>query len=266
MAEISSRPQAARRKAAASRGYRLRGLGSRLRYLGLVLALTGVLAATGALGVKAYTWLDQPIEEIVLVGDYLNFSQQEVARLAQPYLAAGFLSVDLEGLVATIETADWVESAAVSRVWPNRLQIQIVEYQPVMRLSDIGLLSESGQVIRAPARTDYSGLPLVFSEQTEPSLLMTQFRILALALDQADLHIHELHQRASGDWFVRLDNGVGVELGSTDLRQKIQRVIRVWQFELQDMEQRVAYIDARYTHGLVVGWQANASPPSRANS
>lgn len=131
-----------------------------------------------------------------------------------------------------------------------------------MRWADQGLLSESGRVIRAPAKLDYSDLPLVYSEQSSPVQLMNQFQILATALDQVSLSIGELRQKPSGDWFVRLRNGVPVELGGADLRGKIQRIIRLWQGELADVRSSVAGIDARYTNGLVVSWHSGAAPSS----
>lgn len=234
----------------------------RIVAIGLVSLLATACLALGS--ESAYRWLDKPIQEVVLQGDYLNFTRDEAVSAAQPYLYVGILSVNMSELVTTLEQKPWVEKASVARVWPNRIKISIVEHRPVMRWADKGLLSESGRVILAPANGDYSELPMVYSEQSSPVQLMNQFRVLATALDQVNLSIGELRQKPSGDWFARLRNGVPVELGSVDLRGKIQRIIRLWQGELADVRSSVAGIDARYTNGLVVSWQSAAPLPSNS--
>jgi cell division protein FtsQ len=264
MAETGKRRQAVKRN---SRTQQRRGPGpelmQRIRALGGAVILTGVVLGLGWGSLQLYGWLNKPIEEIVLVGKYENFTRDEVAKVAGDFLHAGILSVDMNGLAASLEQQPWVADASVSRIWPNRLQITIDEYQPVMRWADRGLLSDTGRVIYAPAHRDYPDLPLVFSEQTSPQQLMNQFRILASALDQVDLSISELRQKPSGDWSAKLRNGVPVELGGTDLRGKIQRIIRLWQVELVDVQDDVAGIDARYTHGLVIQWHSGVAPPTK---
>jgi cell division protein FtsQ len=261
VAEIRKRKQAVRRKRRRDREIRPE-LKLRARFVAVssifVSALVGVSFGAGA----AYSWLDKPIQEVVLDGEYLNFSRDEAVELAQPYLYVGILSLEMPELVSSLEQQPWVESASVARIWPNRIQISVTEHRPIMRWADRGLLSESGQVIVAPANQDYSALPLVYSEQSSPVQLMNQFQVLATALDQVSLSIGELRQKPSGDWFARLRNGVPVELGGADLRGKIQRIIRLWQGELADVRSSVAGIDARYTNGLVVSWHTVAAPSS----
>ena len=266
MAELKAGRQAVRRQNQRRQNQRRPRLSpdlvARARALVGVLLLLGVGLA-GVFGARSlYGWLDKPIQEIVLVGDYVNFSHEEVAGVAEPFLHAGLLSMDMQGLAASLERQPWIAKAAVARIWPNRLQVSIEEHRPMMRWADRGLLSDTGHVIEVPARRDYSDLPLVYSEQSSPLQLMNQFRILATALEQVNLSIWELRQKPSGDWVARLRNGVPIELGSNDLRGKIQRIIRLWQVELIDVQSDVAGIDARYTNGLVVSWHSGAAPSS----
>lgn len=260
VAEIRKRKQAVRQQGKKKRSASPE-MKMRIRSSLMVLFLAATALAVGFGGNSVYRWLDKPIQEVVLVGDYVNFSRDQAVQIAQPYLYVGVLSVDMPGLVSQLEQQPWVESASVARIWPNRLQLTIAEHRPVMRWSELGLLSESGRVIRAPANIDYTELPLVYSAQSSPVQLMNQFQILATALDQVNLTIGELRQKPSGDWFARLENGVPMELGSSDLRGKIQRIIRLWQGELADVRSEVAGIDARYTNGLVVSWRSGAVPP-----
>lgn len=261
MAEIRKRKQAVRRQDRRARSMNPE-VKLRARSAAIISLVILVVIGLGFCGKAAYHWLDKPIQEVVLQGDYVNFSRDTAVEIAEPFVYVGLLSLDMPALVSRLEQQPWVDKASVARIWPNRIQISVREHRPVMRWADQGLLSESGRVIRAPAKQDYSDLPLVYSEQSSPVQLMNQFQILATALDQVSLSIGELRQKPSGDWFVRLRNGVPVELGGADLRGKIQRIIRLWQGELADVRSSVAGIDARYTNGLVVSWHSGAAPSS----
>ncbi len=202
----------------------------------------------------AVDWVNQPVREVVLQGEFENVSREQLAEMSAEYLHHGIISLDLQALAQSVEQHPWVDHVAVSRIWPNRVQIHIEEHKPAMRWADRGMISDKGIYIQAAPLKEYSELPVVFSSQTDAFELITQFRILSAALNQVSLSIDELIQKPSGDWFVRLQNGVPVELGSADLREKLRRIIHLWQYELRGREAALQAIDARYKHGLVVSW------------
>jgi cell division protein FtsQ len=81
---------------------------------------------------------------------------------------------------------DWVKNASVSRVWPNRVEVRIIERVPVAFVqltagspghpSRIALIDEDGVILDAPRRSSYK-LPVLTGIQLEQSEAMRRSRV-----------------------------------------------------------------------------------------
>ena len=68
------------------------------------------------------------------------------------------LRVPLEDRRKSLETIPWIDHAIVSRIWPNRLRVELVERAPVAFLrngNDLGLIDAHGVVLDRPIEGDF---------------------------------------------------------------------------------------------------------------
>ena len=85
--------------------------------------------------------MDQQILAIDVKGELIGDSQVAIERAAGKWIGKSYFATDLSEIKDSLERRPWVQSAAVRRVWPDRLVIDI------RREEAIGLLDRwsSGQ-------------------------------------------------------------------------------------------------------------------------
>ncbi len=84
--------------------------------------------------------------------------------------------INLGEVKQSIETIDWVESAIVKRLLPNRIVIYVYEKKPVaiwQNGGDFFVLDQNGEIIKTAKSEYFSYLPLVVS--SKPSIEIVQF-------------------------------------------------------------------------------------------
>ncbi|MEO8041872.1 MAG: FtsQ-type POTRA domain-containing protein, partial [Acidobacteriota bacterium] len=139
---------------------------SRFRTLGLPLFLSFcILVCLGALGVLGY--------QTVTASDFFNVarieirgtdrsSASDVRRIVEMQTEkSGVWNADLPGIKEKLEKTPWVKTAAVSRVLPNGIRVQIFERQPqaLVRTAEGNVLVDSDGAVIAPAREKEPDFP-----------------------------------------------------------------------------------------------------------
>lgn len=162
---------------------------------------------------------------------------------------------------------DWVRDAAVSRLWPNRLEVRIVERKPVafLRLpsaanpasGSVALVDAEGAILSQPARAEFT-LPAISGIRREQSRSTRQQRVaIALRL------ISELGSLA--DQLSEIDVGdpenvqvvlqasgrvVGLQLGNRNFLSRVQNFLRYFEAMEQQRPEAAAFdlrLDDRIT-------------------
>lgn len=185
---------------------------------------------------------------------------QEALR-TQLGIAVGqpILAVDPNAARARLEQLPWVEQAAVERMLPDRIEVRLVERQPLalwQRADRFALIDRGGEVI-AP---DIATLEAIEPDGTDPVVGYRQLRVLVG--EQAPRHAAWLFALLStepalwarvaaatwvGDrrWTLRLDNRIDVLLPE-------RNVLRAWRFLAQKarddalLERAISVIDLRF--------------------
>ena len=132
---------------------------NRFRSFALPLFLSFcIVVCLGALGVLGY--------QTVTASDFFNVARIDVAgterssssdirRLVEMQTEkSGVWNADLPAIKEKLERVQWVKTAAVSRVLPNGIRVQIFERRPeaLVRTSDGSVLVDADGVVIAPAR------------------------------------------------------------------------------------------------------------------
>ena len=159
----------------------------------------------------------------------------------------------------------WVRDVRVRRQWPDILHVAVARETVAAQWGDDAWLTTGGNVVPAPTDPHdprLLGLPALQAGVSDGQRTMRVFDMLNGAAQAAGLHIVRLEESAGGDWTTTFADGLHVILGATDLRERFDRFVAVYETVLRDAQRDVEHVDARYHTGVAVRWAAAARLPA----
>ena len=105
--------------------------------------------------------LDRPVRRVLLEGTFQRVSPPEIESAVAEVAPGGLASVDLDRIRKRVESTDWVDSAVVTRVWPDAIRVVVNEEVAAARWNDAGLLNARGELFIRNARYVPPELPLL---------------------------------------------------------------------------------------------------------
>lgn len=236
-------------------------MGSLTVGLAVVLALPMLGLGAGAGGPFA-------IDHVRVPRDLKHVSSVNVRDAVADLLAPGLLLVDLDAVRDRVLALPQVSEARVRRVYPGRIEIDIVEHEVVARLGDGSLLADDGREIAADQLEEEPDVPVVVAVAEDREAVLA-FREWAQAeLTGLGLDIVRLEVGPGGGLDLTLSDQVRVRVGSggPDAWQpRWQRfVLSYEELRMKAGHRPIAQIDLRYTSGMAVGWIGSPQAPAVA--
>ncbi|WP_394181237.1 cell division protein FtsQ/DivIB [Marinomonas posidonica] len=198
------------------------------------------------------TWF--AIEKIDIQGNLQNTSQVELQQEFSPLLGQSLLGLSVKEALAVVLSSPWVEKAEVRKVWPNTLQVIVHEYVPLAYWRDGQIISASAVVISPRVLPDLP-LPILYGPVDSSDVVLEQFGLISQVLASTSLRIARLTLEPRGAWQIVFSNGLVVKLGRDDILERLQRFIAVYKSDLSGRIEQITSVDARYPHGVAVGWK-----------
>ena len=96
-------------------------------------------------------------EQVEISGNHV-VARARVLELFAPDRGRSVLRIPLDDRRSQLESLPWIEQAAVRRVLPNRIQIELVERVPIAFLrqgSDMALIDSHGVILTRPVEGDF---------------------------------------------------------------------------------------------------------------
>lgn len=228
---------------------------TRLRAFGGLLLLLAMATGVWAFGYWEPRLL--PVRIIEVQGELHHHSSELLRDTLIQRLQGGFLTADLRDLKQAAEGLSWVGGAGIRRVWPDRLQVRVVEHRPVARWRGDGLVTAEG-IIFHPGGPIPAGLPLLDGEEAHARELVQRYLKWRDSLMLAGQLIDTLAVDPRGAWRLDLVSNTRLELGTADIERRLTRFIgAVPQLEAAG---RAKIVDLRYSNGFAVKWAGSAAP------
>lgn len=206
-----------------------------------------------SLCVAGFKWLWEspyfPVKNVHFYGELQEINQHKMAEVAQRHINGNFFKADMKLLRDAIAHDAWVESVKVQRLWPDTVNVFIVERKAQARWDSGGLVDVNGVTFNgqtAKPLPEYAGPKYMM-----PKLVAFQKAVDPL-LQQQQLHIKQLNVSERGAWTVVLDNGVVLKLGRRDLESRLKRFLIYWQRDLMPLGNSLEYVDLRYLDGFAI--------------
>jgi len=230
----------------------------RLRHVALAGLLLLLVAGAALLPGWLTSLKGAQFSELVVRGRLLHVTPEAVHAAARPYLAAGFMAVDMEALQHAVEALPWVAQTRLRREWPGKLFITVIEEQPVAVWQGRALLNGQGRVFSQEVGAYAGQLPDLRGPDGTQLLMLQAYTDMQqqLAVARAPLARLILSERRA--WRLVLADGAEVRLGRQDAETRLQRFVRIALPVLRPQLEHVRYVDMRYTNGFAVGFKQPA--------
>jgi len=195
-----------------------------------------------------------PIKTIQLSGTFQYIDQKEVEATVQQFIGEGFFSLDINRVQKALSDKPWTESISIRRVWPDRLNIVIVEKRPVARWDKNHLLSDKAVVYQAKTRA-FAGLPVVHTAGNNPTQMLHLYYRLASQFAGLSETVVAVRKDSRGALDIQLGNGLKIKVGRSDIERKIARFAVIYRQQIQPRQEKIQQLDLRYSNGFAVAWK-----------
>lgn len=226
------------------------------------VALLAILAGTLAL---AKHWVSDPyrfpLDVVQVKGDFRHLDKQKLQDAVAIHVAGGFFTVDVAAIRAAAEQLPWVYKATVRRVWPATLRINIEEQQAIARWGEQGYLNSNGEPFFPDALVGSLDLPELAGPEGHELNVLESFQRVNKTLAPLQIAVMRMELDSRRAWHLQVGDGVMLELGRTDTRERLQRFISAYPMLFAGRIQDLKRVDLRYSNGFSVYWQQLAVTP-----
>ncbi|MCF6299370.1 MAG: cell division protein FtsQ/DivIB [Thiomicrorhabdus sp.] len=197
--------------------------------------------------------LFKPIEHYQFAGEFTYVKPKELNQVLGRYLGHSFWAVELDVIQSELMRLDWVNQALVKRRWPNQLYVVIEEQTPFARWSDVGLVTQDGEVFYPKNREGFEHLVQVKGEPSESKKILATLETFQQELSKIDFSIDSLTHEMDGVWRVELLNGSKIILDSKESAHAISRFTLAYPQLAESLRKSPQVYDLRYSNGFIVG-------------
>jgi cell division protein FtsQ len=203
-----------------------------------------------------------PVKRVIVTGELNHLDRAAIEQTAMPYVTTDFFSVDLQAIEQAVGAMPWVYQVAVRRVWPDTLEIHILEQEPVARWGDKALLNPYGDIFSPKLNDEFSGLPMIYGPESRRHELIRSFLEIYHRLSVIGLQLKSLVEDRRGSWGVGISNGLHLSLGQREQESRLGRFIQAYPGLIAERKDQVQRIDLRYSNGLAIAWKQQLDGPT----
>ncbi|MEH6445537.1 MAG: cell division protein FtsQ/DivIB [Oceanospirillaceae bacterium] len=207
--------------------------------------------------------LDQPVQKLSITGNTQYIDKNTlIGKLVTQMRTSGssdsILALDIQEIQQLTVEEPWVNNAAIKRVWPPALEVEIQEQVPVAKWGNKGLLNHQGDIFWPLQRDQLDFLPILNGPSTDTARVMDQYHTLSRFFKGNDSYMQGLSLQDRGAWTLLLNNEIEVELGREKVLARLRRFLQLYKGHLYLKADQIARVDVRYTNGVAVKWRAKA--------
>jgi cell division protein FtsQ len=234
-----------------------------LRWTGVVL----VLAAMGAgLYGASRVLLDParfPLRHVQFEGELRNLTEPALQRLVRGYLGQSFFLLDLGAVYRVVEAEPWVEEVDVRRLWPDTIEVKLLERTTFGLWGDDEMVDVNGVRFQpGEAVLAHGTWPRLGGPDGHEMTLIQRYQEASELLGEIGLRVERLVENERRAWWMLLDNGITLNMGRKRFRERLQRFVDIYP-NLTRHGVAIAVVDLRYANGFAVRW--NVTPMDAAS-
>lgn len=219
------------------------------------IALLGIIVLSFVFSLNQLKFSREFPIRTVRVAGLAHIDPNEIKTLLTPLVNEGFFNVNVDSIRERLLQLPWIYDLYVRRTWPDRVDVVIVEKNPVARWGDQYLLSETGELFSPKLDTFPSDLPQVYGPMGEQMEILQYFKDINRILMRIHAKIASLEETPYLLWKLVLDNGIALYIGNKDVLARLDEFVQVYPQVVGERAEDVDYIDLRYPNGMAVRWK-----------
>lgn len=203
-----------------------------------------------------------PLRVVRIDGQLRHLQRVALERVVSRTAQGNFFTVDVEHIRNSVNRVPWVDRVSVRRIWPDTLQMRVVEQVPLARWSQQSLLNARGERFTPRMEEIPNGLPRLEGPDGSEAEVFNWYRSMRPRLHEIGLKIALLRLDARRAWTINFNQGMEIRLGNSEVAPRLRRFIRFYPQIVQGDQRWLERMDLRYTNGFAVYW----SEPEERNS
>jgi cell division protein FtsQ len=221
----------------------------------VILVVLAIILAARLLYVGLSSPARFPIHTVKIEASYEHITREALESVLSAHMKNSFFLISTRALEAELLALDWTHMARVTRVWPDKLEVVLVEKKPVIvwnntYIASDGSLFEAGRVSEGV----FDG-PYLYGPEAQQQEVLQTYTKLSKLLVKYGLTTATLRLRDNQAWELMLTNGVRLRLGKRDLEQRLRRFCRAYPAVFGDKPELLSRVDLRYARGMAVQWK-----------
>lgn len=197
------------------------------------------------------------IQRVQVEGDFNYADRKKINDIIQPFIKTNLHLLDMKGLETELEFEPWVRSVAITKVWPDKVLIEVVEQVPIAFWGEDRLVNSYGDIFDANFPEKKGEIPVLFHPDNQGAAMIKKYLDVQVWLKNLpkNIGISEFIEDARGAWQLKLTNGLVVEVGNADHKKRLKRFVVGYTRVLLTEANRLRKVDLRYSNGFAVSWK-----------
>ncbi len=232
----------------------------RLKYLVLVISFVGFTVLFVQNKELISQRMSRPVTKVRVENQWQRISEAEVRKLIGQFMGVGYFDFDVQSVKKELESHPWIRHAAVKKVWPDGVGLQLTEEVAIARWSEDRLLNQYGEIFN-PEPVDHPGiLPILSGPEGTQIQVMEQYRAINQLFFQAGLRVTGLALSERGNWTLELNQQIDINAGRVHVMTRLARFIDFYAKQAEEEIAAMAYVDLRYENGIAVRSHSEGLP------
>ena len=199
-----------------------------------------------------YISVNQPVTSIKIEGDFKRVSNKRVDSILSELMNQGFLTINQSKYKNRLENIDWVKSVRINKVWPNKINVLLIEDDVIGLWNKKLLLNSSGELYNLDQRVVPKELIQFFGPDDRVNDVYERFNLYNDELVTRGILIEKIELNLRGSWEITIRPSIKIKLGEKDTQERFERFLTIWDQSLLENFELISYIDLRYTEGFVI--------------
>ncbi len=217
-----------------------------LSWFASVAALLTCLWAV-ALWANQRQWF--PIRQVVVTTPLSEVDAGLLESVVRNEWRGSFFSFSPQKARASLRKLPWVKDARVTRRWPGRIEVAIVEQKVLGQWSEQELLAQDGEIFKGVARVP---LPRFEAQSASPQEVVKRYLEARRQLAAIGLQIDRMGMSERGGVWIETREGLRIEFGREQFAERLQRFIAVYAQLATIQRQNLRRVDLRYRSALAL--------------
>ena len=202
-----------------------------------------------------------PVKSVRITGEFVRMSKADIERAVEPLLAPGLIRIDVDALRQAALEVPAAREATVWRVWPDRLDIAVIERVAVARWANGGFLESDGTHF-APADdgdATADSLPVLSGPEGSQRRVLDLHLALESVLAPLGMPIVATELTRRGVLSATLEGGARLVMRPEGVQRDVGRYAKALARVLAGRVHEIERVDFRYPTGFAVRMRADVT-------